>query len=59
MCESQHDDQMDPCRDDRVGCSRAIGRFGIDRRVFAAGENKARMDAFRPLSFHDERKANT
>ncbi|MFL6600767.1 MAG: S49 family peptidase [Steroidobacteraceae bacterium] len=39
------------------GLDRAIGHFGIERRVFVAGENKARLDAFRPLSRGDQRKA--
>ena len=40
------------------GFSRAIDQVGVERRVFTAGENKARLDAFRPLTADDERKAN-
>lgn len=40
------------------GLSRAIDRYGVERRVFTAGQNKARLDAFRPLTADDERKAN-
>lgn len=39
------------------GLDRVINHFGIERRVFVAGENKARLDAFRPLSHDDQRKA--
>ena len=41
------------------GLDRAIERYGIERRVFSAGENKARLDAFRPLSADDKRKADS
>ena len=40
------------------GLQRAIERWGIERRVFTAGTNKARLDAFKPLTRDDELKAN-
>jgi len=39
------------------GLDRTIGRFDIQRRVFTAGDNKARLDAFQPLRPQDEQKA--
>ena len=39
------------------GFNRAIERFDIERRVFTAGNNKSRLDAFRALRPEDERKA--
>ncbi len=39
------------------GLDRAIGRYDIERRVFTAGTNKARLDTFRPLTPADEAKA--
>ena len=41
------------------GLSRAIARLGIERRVFVAGENKARLDPFQPLAPADQRKAQS
>lgn len=39
------------------GLDRAIEHLGIDRRVFAAGSHKSRLDSFRPLTLDDQRKA--
>jgi protease-4 len=41
------------------GLDHAIERFRIERRLFTAGENKARLDAFRPLTPQDRTKAAT
>lgn len=41
------------------GLTQAIARLGIERRVFVAGEAKARMDPFEPLSPDDQRKAES
>lgn len=38
------------------GLDRAIGRFEIQRRVFTAGDNKVRLDAFQPLRAEDQQK---
>lgn len=40
------------------GLDRTIGRFDIQRRVFTAGDNKARLDAFQPLRPQDQEKAS-
>jgi protease-4 len=40
------------------GLDRAIERFRIERRLFTAGENKARLDAFRPLTPTDRTKVS-
>lgn len=40
------------------GLDRTIGRFDIERRVFVAGDNKARLDAFQPLRAQDQQKAS-
>jgi protease IV len=42
---------------DGWGLDKFIQKFGIERRVFTAGESKSRLDAFRPLSPEDEKKA--
>ena len=39
------------------GLDRAIQRYGVERRVFTAGELKHRLDAFQPLRAEDEQKA--
>ncbi len=40
------------------GLDRAIEHLGIDRRVFASGSHKSRLDAFRPLTSDDRRKVD-
>ena len=40
------------------GLDRAIGRLGIERRVFTAGANKDRLDMFLPLAEDDEYKTS-
>lgn len=39
------------------GFDRAIERLDIERRVFTAGTNKSRLDAFKPLTSADQAKA--
>lgn len=40
------------------GLDRTIERFQIERRVFTAGTNKSRLDAFQPLRAKDQEKAS-
>jgi protease-4 len=40
------------------GFSDLAKRFGVERRVFTAGENKVRMDPFLPLQEDDRLKVN-
>lgn len=40
------------------GLDRTIDKFQVERRVFTAGSNKARLDAFKPLRREDEEKAS-
>jgi len=42
---------------DSWGLDKAIGRLGIERRVFTAGTAKNRMDMFRPLTEEDRHHA--
>lgn len=42
---------------DGWGLDKFIERFGIERRVFTAGQSKSRLDTFKPLSPEDEKKA--
>ncbi|BAU49589.1 peptidase S49 [Sulfurifustis variabilis] len=35
------------------GLDGAIGRFGIERRIYTSGENKSRLDSFKPVSKDD------
>jgi protease IV len=43
---------------DGWGLDKFIERFGIERRVFTAGESKSRLDTFRPLTPEDQKKAS-
>jgi protease IV len=40
------------------GLDRTINRWEIERRVFTAGSNKRRLDAFQPLRPQDQQKAD-
>jgi protease-4 len=42
---------------DGWGLDKFIQRFGIERRVFTAGQSKSRLDTFKPLTPEDEKKA--
>jgi protease IV len=43
---------------DGWGFDKVIERFGIERRVFTAGQSKSRLDSFRPLNPDDEKKVH-
>ncbi|MDH5632537.1 MAG: S49 family peptidase [Gammaproteobacteria bacterium] len=41
------------------GFQKLLQQYGIERRVFTAGENKIRADAFQPIQSEDRKKLNT